>query len=136
MEARRWHLENPLNCPLIYAISIIGGKWKPIIIHMLLSGTHRTGELRKAIPTISQKVLTQQLRELEEDGVVQRTVYAEVPPKVEYHLTESGSGLAQTIEDLYVWGSAHKQNQKDHLANSDNEASGNMTSNENEYRNE
>jgi DNA-binding HxlR family transcriptional regulator len=111
MEAKKWHLENPLDCPLVYAVGIIGGKWKPIIIHMLLTGARRTGQLRKAMPAISQKVLTQQLRELEEDGVVSRTVFAEVPPKVEYDLTDSGMRMAQAIEALYTWGDAHRRSQ-------------------------
>jgi DNA-binding HxlR family transcriptional regulator len=67
-----WHTENPVACPMVSAINVIGGKWKPIILHMLSEGIMRFGELKKNIPPISQKMLTQQLRELEADGIVLR----------------------------------------------------------------
>lgn len=102
--SRRWHTDNPLDCPLVGALNVIGGKWKPMILHMLSSGTLRYGELKKNIPPVSQKMLTQQLRELETDGIVRRTVYAEVPPRVEYALTERGVTLTPILDALYHWG--------------------------------
>lgn len=99
-----WHIDNPIHCPMVAAINMIGGKWKPIILHMLSSGTMRFGELKRNIPPVSQKMLTQQLRELEADGIIVRQVYAEVPPKVEYFLTEKGASLAPILNDLYAWG--------------------------------
>lgn len=102
-----WHIENPLCCPAVTALGIISGKWKPMILHMLSAGTMRFGQLRKNIPPVSQKMLTQQLRELEVDGIVSRTIYAEVPPKVEYSLTERGAALKPVLDSLYQWGQAH-----------------------------
>lgn len=99
-----WHIENPVNCPMVSAINVIGGKWKPIILHMLSSGTMRFGELKRNIPPVSQKMLTQQLRELEADGIIVRKAYAEVPPRVEYFLTEKGATLTPILNDLYAWG--------------------------------
>lgn len=83
---------------------IIGGKWKPIILCHLKHGKMRTGELRRAISNITQKMLTQQLRELEDDGIVVRKVYNQIPPKVEYSLTEYGHSLNKILEALCVWG--------------------------------
>lgn len=83
---------------------IIGGKWKPIILCHLKHGKMRTGELRRAIPNITQKMLTQQLRELEDDGIVARKVYNQIPPKVEYSLTDYGHSLNKILGDLCVWG--------------------------------
>jgi DNA-binding HxlR family transcriptional regulator len=99
-----WHIENPLGCPMVMTINIIGGKWKPVILHMLSSTSMRFGQLKKSIPPVSQKMLTQQLRELELDGIVSRTVYPEVPPRVDYALTALGESLVPVIENLYQWG--------------------------------
>ncbi|WP_125565373.1 winged helix-turn-helix transcriptional regulator [Companilactobacillus insicii] len=85
-------------------MSIIGGKWKPIILCHLKHQTMRTGQLRRAIPNITQKMLTQQLRELEDDGIVARKVYNQIPPKVEYSLTEYGDSLNRILEELCLWG--------------------------------
>lgn len=104
---KTWHVENSINCPMVVSINIIGGKWKPIILHMLSAGTMRFGELKKNIPPVSQKMLTQQLRELESDGIISRTIYAEVPPRVEYFLTERGVTLTPILQDLYKWGQLH-----------------------------
>ncbi|MGH3644959.1 MAG: winged helix-turn-helix transcriptional regulator, partial [Mycobacterium sp.] len=81
------------GCPVEVTQSVIGGKWKGVILHFLLSGTKRFGELRRQFPAITQRMLTLQLRELEAAGVIDRKVYAEVPPKVEYSLTEFGLTL-------------------------------------------
>ncbi|WP_338216286.1 winged helix-turn-helix transcriptional regulator [Companilactobacillus muriivasis] len=83
---------------------IIGGKWKPIILCHLKHGTMRTGQLRRAIPNITQKMLTQQLRELEDDGIITRKVYNQIPPKVEYSLSDYGHSLNKILEELCVWG--------------------------------
>jgi len=83
---------------------IIGGKWKPVILCHLKHGKMRTGQLRRAIPNITQKMLTQQLRELEDDGIVDRKVFNQIPPKVEYSLTDYGHSLNKILEELCVWG--------------------------------
>jgi len=100
----KWNVDNPLNCPIVSSLNVIGGKWKPMILHMLSSGTLRFGELKKNIPPISQKVLTQQLRELEFDGMVNRKTFPEIPPKVEYYLSEKGCTLVPILDLLYTWG--------------------------------
>jgi len=90
------------------AIGLIEGKWKSIALwHLLIGGVLRFGELRKKIPMVTANVLTRQLRELEEDGLICRTVYAEVPPKVEYRLSELGRSLAPILEALNKWGAEH-----------------------------
>jgi len=88
-------------------LDVIGGKWKSLILYHLVSGTKRFNELKRLIPEISHKVLTQQLRELERDGVLLRRDYEEVPPKVEYELSEYGSGLIGVLDFFCHWGEAH-----------------------------
>ncbi|CAM3224077.1 winged helix-turn-helix transcriptional regulator [Vagococcus fessus] len=85
-------------------LDIIGGKWKPVIICHLRQGTLRTSELRRRIPKITQKMLTQQLRELESDNIVSRKVYNQIPPKVEYALTEQGQSLGKLMSCMSEWG--------------------------------
>ncbi len=85
-------------------LEIIGGKWKALIICQLMAGKKRTSELQRCIPTITQKVLIQQLRELEEDGIVGRIVYNQMPPKVEYHMTEYGVSVNEIIDLMCCWG--------------------------------
>ncbi len=104
MTQARWHIENPVDCPLVAAINIVGGKWKPIILHMLGTRTMRFGELQRSIPPVSQKMLTQQLRELEADGIVHREVIAEKPLHIEYSLTALGASLWPVLQTLYDWG--------------------------------
>lgn len=99
---------NHCFCPVEHALSVIGGKWKTLIIWHLNDRTKRFGELKKEIPLITQKMLTQQLRELEADGVVSRKVYAEVPPKVEYSLTELGKSLGPVMQAMCDWGEQYK----------------------------
>lgn len=93
-----------LVCPVEVTLSIVGGKWKPMIVWFLLGGTKRFGELRRLLPGATQQMLTTQLRELEQAGVLHREVYAQVPPKVEYSLTELGRSLEQVVLQLAVWG--------------------------------
>ena len=95
------------GCPVEAALSVIGGKWKGVILYHLLNETIRFNELRRLMPDITQRMLTKQLRELETDGLVARKVYAEVPPKVEYSMTEYGNSLAPVIESLRKWGNRH-----------------------------
>ncbi len=92
------------ECPLTNAMRVIGGKWKIVIIGHLMKKTKRTGELKRDVVGITQKMLTQQLRELESDGVVFRKVYNEVPPKVEYSLTSFGRSLSPILKELWSFG--------------------------------
>lgn len=97
------------SCGLDAAMDVVGGKWKALILWALAERPYRFGELRRELPGISEKILVQQLRELERHGVVHREVYAEVPPKVEYSLTELGLSLNQAITPLGDWGELHKK---------------------------
>src|SRR5215471_3757054 len=97
------------NCPVEAAIDVIGGKWKPLILWWLHQDTLRFGELRRRIPGITEKMLTQHLRELEADGIVHRQVYPVVPPRVEYSLTEYGCSLKQALEAICAWGRIHME---------------------------
>ena len=95
-------------CPVETTLTLISDKWKVLIIRDLLPGTKRFGELRKSIGSVSQKVLTTQLRQMEERGLLTRTVYPEVPPRVEYALTELGHSLEPVLEAMRDWGEAYK----------------------------
>jgi DNA-binding HxlR family transcriptional regulator len=96
------------HCPVEATLDVIGGKWKVVILyHLFHDGTHRFAELRRRIPGISERMLTQQLRELEDDGIVHREVYAEVPPKVEYSLTDYGETLRPIATIMCEWGQKH-----------------------------
>ncbi len=95
------------NCPVKATMDIIGGKWKPIILYYLKEGTQRFGELQRLIPHVTKKMLTQQLRELESDGIINRKVFQQVPPKVEYSLTEYGKTLSSILELMANWGTTH-----------------------------
>lgn len=94
----------PSNCPAELALKVINGRWKLVILRELFLGTKRFGELQRALSGITQKVLTQQLRELELDGIINRTVYPEIPPKVEYSLTKLGMSLKPLTEVMHDWG--------------------------------
>jgi DNA-binding HxlR family transcriptional regulator len=96
-------------CPVEIAISIVGGAWKMTAVKHLRQRPHRFGELQRAIGTVTSRVLTRQLRELEADGIINRTVYAEVPPRVVYSLTELGESLGILVEDLDAWGQKYEQ---------------------------
>src|SRR5580765_7029744 len=95
------------ECSVRAALGVIGGKWKPVIARYLMLGTKRFGELRKLMPDATQKMLTQQLREMERDGIVARKVYPQVPPKVEYSLTPYGKTLGPVMRELCKWGEKH-----------------------------
>lgn len=92
------------KCPVETTLMVIGDKWKVLILRDLMHGTMRFGELKKSIGHVSQKVLTAQLRDMEAKGLVIRTVYAEVPPRVEYTLTETGYSLKPVLDALWAWG--------------------------------
>ena len=96
-------IDNPNLCSLVHSMNIIGGKWKPILLYLLANGSMRFGKLLIHTPTISKKVLTDQLKELEEDGLIIRTRYAEVPPRVEYSLSEKGEALLPILKALSDW---------------------------------
>ncbi|OBY10037.1 winged helix-turn-helix transcriptional regulator [Clostridium paraputrificum] len=96
------------NCPFEITLMLIGDKWKVLILRDLLPGTKRFGELKQSIGTVSQKVLTAQLRDMEEKGLVNRKVYAEVPPRVEYTLTELGRSLKPILDAMANWGEEYK----------------------------
>jgi len=97
------------DCPVVTAIDVIGGKWKVILLYQLRGRTLRFGELKKMIPRITQKMLTQQLRELEKDKLISRKVYAEVPPRVEYTSTELAEKLSPVLDSLSDWGTVYRQ---------------------------
>jgi DNA-binding HxlR family transcriptional regulator len=94
-----------VRCPAEHTLGVIGGKWKVVILYRLFDGPRRFSELRRAMPGVTQKVLTQQLREMEGDGLVTRKVFAQVPPKVEYALTPLGRSLRPIVDAMCRWGS-------------------------------
>jgi DNA-binding HxlR family transcriptional regulator len=95
------------GCPIEALMDAVGGKWKPVILYHLMGGTRRFGELRRLVPGVSQRMLTQHLRELEVDGIVHREVYREVPPKVEYSLTGLGRTLEPVLLKMNEWAEEH-----------------------------
>ena len=95
------------GCAVEATLSLIDGKWKGVILHHLLEGTLRFGELRRRMPNVTQRMLTNQLRELEEDGLIARKIYAQVPPRVDYSMTERGRSLQPVITALKSWGDAN-----------------------------
>ena len=96
-------------CPVETTLTLIGDKWKVLILRDLMPGTKRFGELKKSVGNVSQKVLTAQLRAMEESGLVHREVYAEVPPRVEYSLTELGQSLKPILDSMWIWGEGYKE---------------------------
>lgn len=99
-------------CPVETTLTLIGDKWKVLILRDLMPGTKRFGELKKSVGNVSQKVLTAQLRTMEESGLVNRKVYAEVPPRVEYSLTELGKSLKPILDSMRAWGEDYKKQQE------------------------
>lgn len=100
------------SCPVETTLNLIGDKWKVLILRDLLPGTKRFGELKKSIGSVSQKVLTAQLRDMEENELLTRKVYAEVPPRVEYTLTDMGYSLKPILDAMWNWGEEYKTKQK------------------------
>lgn len=96
-------------CPVETTLMLIGDKWKVLILRDLMPGTKRFGELKKSVGNVSQKVLTAQLRDMEENGLVNRQVYAEVPPRVEYSLTDLGRSLKPILDAMWTWGEEYKE---------------------------
>ena len=96
-------------CPVETTLTLISDKWKVLILRDLLPGTKRFGELKKSIGHVSQKVLTAQLRQMEQSGLVKRKVYAEVPPKVEYSLTDVGYSLKPILDAMWTWGEEYQK---------------------------
>ena len=97
-------------CPVETTLTLISDKWKVLILRDLMPGTKRFGELKKSIGTVTQKVLTAQLRQMEASGLLSRTVYAEVPPRVEYTLTDLGRSLRPVLDAMEAWGKAYQEN--------------------------
>ncbi len=102
-------LEIDYGCPVEATVDIIGGKWKSVILFHLLDGKKRFGELRRLLPGVTQRMLTLQLRELEADGIIDRHVYQEVPPRVEYALTDFGRSLEPILIQMRDWGEEYMQ---------------------------
>lgn len=98
-----------IECPFIFALSLMGKRWKPVLLWRMTEGCCRFGEFKRAIPQISEKMLTQHLRELEADGLITRTVYPEMPPRVEYALTKLGASLQPILRELNQWGEQTKK---------------------------
>ncbi|MBR3416457.1 MAG: helix-turn-helix transcriptional regulator [Clostridia bacterium] len=96
------------NCPVATTVALIGNKWKLLIIRNLLVRPWRFNELRKSLDGISQKVLTESLRQMESDGIITRTVYPEVPPRVEYALSELGESMRPILDSMQEWGTKYK----------------------------
>lgn len=101
------------TCPVTATMKVLGGKWKPILINAIyFTAPARFGELKRSVIGITQSMLTQQLRELEDDGIISRKIYAEIPPKVEYTLTEFGLTLSPVIQTMAKWGEEFKLNKQ------------------------
>ena len=98
------------ECPVATTVQLIGSKWKLLIMRNLLERPWRFNELKKNLEGISQKVLTDSLRSMEDDGIITRTVYPEVPPHVEYALSETGESMRPILNAMYIWGSNYKKN--------------------------
>lgn len=102
-----------ISCPVTATMKVLGGKWKPILINAIyFTAPARFGELKRSVIGITQSMLTQQLRELEEDGIISRKIYAEIPPKVEYTLTEFGLTLSPVIQAMAKWGEDYRLNKE------------------------
>ncbi|MCU0351927.1 MAG: helix-turn-helix transcriptional regulator [Flavobacterium sp.] len=101
-------ISNPLNCPVTRTMSIIGGKWKPIILNVIGDRAIRFGKLNQLIPAISNKVLANELKEMESVGLIKRKEYKELPPRVEYELTSAGNSLMPILHEMAKWGNANE----------------------------
>lgn len=99
------------DCGMVYTLSVLGGRWKPAILFRLLHSRHRYNELLKGVAGVSERMLVAQLRELEADGLVRRIVYPEVPPRVEYELTDLGRSVEEVLRGMSEWGMMHRREQ-------------------------
>jgi DNA-binding HxlR family transcriptional regulator len=113
IESKKTFIFDENNCPVTATMKVLGGKWKPILINAIyFTAPARFGELKRSVIGITQSMLTQQLRELEDDGIISRKIYAEIPPKVEYTLTEFGLTLSPVIQTMAKWGEEYKLNKQ------------------------
>jgi DNA-binding HxlR family transcriptional regulator len=113
IETKKIFIFDESTCPVTATMKVLGGKWKPILINAIYhTSPARFGELKRSVIGITQSMLTQQLRELEDDGIISRKIYAEIPPKVEYTLTEFGLTLSPVIQTMASWGIAYKLNKQ------------------------
>lgn len=113
IETKKTFIFDENNCPVTATMKVLGGKWKPILINAIyFTAPSRFGELKRSVIGITQSMLTQQLRELEDDGIISRKIYAEIPPKVEYTLTEFGLTLSPVILTMAKWGEEFKLNKQ------------------------
>lgn len=110
--------DTEIQCPVAAMLELIGGKWKPVILYCLRSDTRRFGEIAARIPTISRKVLTDQLKELEQDQIIIRKQFNEIPPRVEYSLSELGKSMAPVLAEMEKWGNENILNKQKHQDNS------------------
>lgn len=112
IDSRKTKDFNPDSCPVKYCMNFIGGKWKPVIIHLIRKECNRYSMLLRAIPDISKQTLANQLRELEKDRVIDRIIYPVIPPKVEYRISSFGASLLPVIDIMEEWGLKHMQEKK------------------------
>lgn len=113
IESKRKLIFDENTCPVTATMKVLGGKWKPILINAIyFTAPARFGELKRSVVGITQSMLTQQLRELEDDGIIRRKIYAEIPPRVEYTLTDLGLTLSPVILTLAEWGKTYKLNKQ------------------------
>lgn len=113
IETKKTFIFDENNCPVTATMKVLGGKWKPILINAIyFTSPARFGELKRSVIGFTQSMLTQQLRELEDDGIINRKIYAEIPPKVEYTLTDFGLTLSPVIQTMATWGEEFKLNKQ------------------------
>ncbi len=113
VSAKKIYVFDEHACPVTATMKVLGGKWKPILINAIyLTAPARFGELKRSVKGITQSMLTQQLRELEDDGLISRKIYAEIPPRVEYTLTEFGLTLSPIMQSMAKWGEEYRMKKK------------------------
>ncbi len=108
-ECQRTPLDVQLACPMSIALAVVGGKWKGMILYHLHDGTKRFNQMMRLMPSITQRMLTRQLRELEAHGIIDRRIYPQIPPKVEYSLSELGQTVIPVIQQLSAWGRQYRE---------------------------